>query len=150
MSAFLHTRRCCLGLAILFANAPAAAQTAPVEDSVRALEAVRREAILRADTATLASLIAPEFVEIGPGGEVFTKRDHLQAVAGRTLALSSIALDSLVVHIHANTAILRGIVRSEGSIDGNPLRLRARYVRIFVRRDGRWQAVLQQFTRMAN
>ena len=83
------------------------------EDSVRAVELSRAQALLKADTAALSRMVADEFVEISRLGQLRTKTDNIRDIGSGTSACS---------------------------------RCRIRYLRIFVRRDGRWQAVAMQQT----
>jgi hypothetical protein len=56
--------------------------------------------------------------------------------------------DSLVVRVFGEVAVLQGIADNTGTFRGFPFRGKIRYTRIFVRRDGRWQAVAMQQTSM--
>jgi hypothetical protein len=56
--------------------------------------------------------------------------------------------DSLTVRVYGSTAILTGIADNTGIFRGFPFSGKIRYMRIFVRRDNRWQAVAMQHTSM--
>lgn len=118
------------------------------EDSVRALEAARREALLRADTVALSRLLAAEFVEISRFGTVRTRADNIGEIASGVLRLTAVRQDSLTVRIYGDVAVLQGIAENAGTYRGFPFAGRIRYTRVFVRRDGRWQAVTTQQTSM--
>lgn len=120
----------------------------PAEDSVRALEAARGQALLQADTNALSRLVAPEFVEISRLGQVRTRADNIRDIASGDLKLTAVKYDSLTVRIYGDVAVLRGIADNTGTFRGFPFAGRIRYLRIFVRRDGRWQAVAMQQTMM--
>lgn len=132
-------------LLMLVAAAPLAAQA---EDSVKAAEMKRRDALLAADTATLAKLMAPDFMEISRLGTVRTGPENLRDVGSGTLHLTSIKYDSLNVRIYGDVAVLTGIADNTGTMRGFPFSGKIRYTRVFVRKDGRWQAVLMQQTVM--
>jgi ketosteroid isomerase-like protein len=117
-----------------------------VEDSVRAVEAARAQALQRADTAALSRLVADEFIEISRLGQLRTKADNISDIASGTLKLASVKYDSLVVHVYGDVAVLRGIANNAGTFRGMPFSGKIRYLRVFVRRDGRWQAVAMQQT----
>ena len=121
---------------------------AQVEDSVRALEMSRRQALLAADTAALSRMLAPDFVEISRLGTVRTRADNIRDIASGALHLTSVAYDSLTVRVYGDVAILTGIADNSGTMRGFPFSGKVRYTRLFVRRDGRWQAVLMQQTMM--
>jgi len=121
---------------------------AQAEDSVRAVEMSRRDALLAADTVALSRLIAPDFVEISRLGTVRTRADNIRDIASGALHLTSIKYDSLTVRIYGDVAVLTGIADNTGTMRGFPFAGKIRYTRVFVRRDGRWQAVLMQQTPM--
>ena len=135
-------------LAFLLLLVGAATLPAQVEDSVRALEASRREALLAGDTVALSKLIASDFMEISRLGTVRTRADNIRDLASGTLHLTSIKYDSLNVRVYGDVAVLTGIADNTGTMRGFPFSGKIRYTRIFVRRDGRWQAVLMQQTPM--
>jgi len=121
---------------------------AQVEDSVRAVEMSRRDALLAADTVALSKMIAPDFVEISRLGTVRTRADNIRDIASGALHLTAIKYDSLTVRIYGDVAVLTGIADNTGTMRGFPFAGKIRYTRIFVRKDGRWQAVLMQQTPM--
>jgi hypothetical protein len=133
-------------LFIVFGSPLTAQDTTPAEDSVRALEAARGQALLQADTNALSRLVAPEFVEISRLGQVRTRADNIRDIASGDLKLTAVKYDSLTVRIYGDVAVLRGIADNTGTFRGFPFAGRIRYLRIFVRRDGRWQAVAMQQT----
>jgi len=118
------------------------------EDSVRAVEMRRREALLAADTVALSRLLAPDFVEISRFGTVRTRADNIGDIGSGALHLTAVKYDSLNVRIYGDVAVLTGIADNIGTMRGFPFSGRIRYTRVFVRRDGRWQAVLMQQTPM--
>lgn len=128
----------------LAAQVSAAASTP--EDSVRAVEMSRAQALLHADTAALSRLVADEFIEISRLGQIRTKADNIRDIGSGDLRLLSVRYDSLVVRIYGDVAVLRGIADNTGTFRGFPFSGKIRYLRIFARRDGRWQAVAMQQT----
>jgi uncharacterized protein DUF4440 len=128
----------------LLAQAPTAGSTP--EDSVRAAEVARAHALLGADTTALSRLVADEFIEISRLGQIRTKADNISDIGSGDLRLQTVRYDSLVVRIYGDVAVLRGIADNTGVFRGFPFSGRIRYTRVFVRRDGRWQAVAMQQT----
>jgi ketosteroid isomerase-like protein len=138
-----------LHLLILGALARLAAQTpVTLEDSVRALETQRAQALLHADTAALSRLIADDFVEISRLGTVRTKADNMREIATGALKLTTVHYDSVSVRVYGDVAVLQGIADNTGLFRGFPFSGKIRYTRIFVRRGGRWLAVAMQQTSM--
>lgn len=143
-----------LGAALLvlcFGGSVLAAQGEPgssPEDSVRAVEMARGQALLRADTIALSHMLAAEFVEISRLGTRRTRADNIRDIGSGDLKLNSVRYDSLTVRIYGDVAVLQGIADNTGTFRGFPFSGKIRYTRIFVRRDGRWQAVAMQQTSM--
>ena len=135
---------------LLVRGAPLAAQGgaggSTPEDSVRAVELARAQALLRADTVALSRMVADEFVEISRLGQLRTKADNIRDIGSGQLRLTSVKYDSLTVRIYGDVAVLSGIADNTGTFRGFPFSGKIRYLRVFVRRDGRWQAVAMQQT----
>jgi hypothetical protein len=131
-------------------HAPLAAQagSATAEDSVRALEEARGQALIHADTAALSQMVAQDFTEVSRLGTLRTRADNIRDIASGDLRLTSVRYDSLAVRIYGDVAVLQGIADNTGTFRGFPFRGKIRYTRVFVRRDGRWQAVTMQQTAM--
>ena len=62
------------------------------------------------------------------------------------LKLTSVHFDSTTVSIYGDVAILRAIADNTGTMRGFPFSGRIWITRIFVRRNGKWQAVAMQHT----
>ena len=118
------------------------------EDSVRAVELARGRALLQADTVALSRMVAEEFTEVSRLGQLRTRADNIRDIASGVLKLTSVKYDSLTVRIYGDVAVLSGIADNAGTFRGFPFSGKIRYTRIFVRRDGRWQAVAMQQTSM--
>jgi hypothetical protein len=103
-------------------------------------------AMLKADTVALSRLVADEFVEISRLGQIRTRAHNMRDIASGDLKLTAVKYDSLVVRIYGEVAVLRGIADNTGTFRGFPFGGKIRYTRVFVRRDGRWQAVAMQQT----
>lgn len=137
-----------LGAATRTAAAQDATRASTPEDSVRAVELARGQALLHADTVALSRMIAPEFVEISRLGQLRTRAVNMREIATGELKLLAVKYDSLAVRIYGDVAVLTGIADNAGAVRGFPFAGKIRYTRVFVRRDGRWQAVAMQQTSM--
>ncbi len=132
----------------LFLLVCASRLSAQAADSIKALETSRGQALLQADTVALSRMLATEFVEISRLGAVRSRADNIRDIASGTLKLTAVKYDSLDVRIYGegDVAVLRGIADNTGTFRGFPFSGKVRYTRIFVKRDGRWQAVEMQQT----
>ena len=119
---------------------------APLEETIKALEASRAQALLRADTKALGDMVADDFVEISRLGQLRTKADNVRDIASGDLKLTSVKYEDLAVRVYGDVAILTGVADNIGTARGIPFTGKVRYTRVFVRRNNRWQAVLMQQT----
>lgn len=131
----------------LAATAEARDKPSP-EEEVRALERARGEALMKADTTALSRMTADEFFEITRLGTVRGKADNIRDVGSGALQLTSVKFDSLEVRVYGGTAVLRGVTDNTGVYRGFPFAGKIRYMRVFVKRNNRWQAVAMQHTPM--
>jgi hypothetical protein len=92
--------------ALLLAVAPGSASQAQgtrgstAEDSVRAIEAARGQALLRADTAALSRMVGDDFVEVSRLGTLRSKAANLRDIFSGDLKLTSVKYDSPQVRIN--------------------------------------------------
>jgi len=135
-------------LGLLPGELMAAAKPSPAatEDAVKALESARAAALMAADTTALSRLVADDFIEISRFGQIRTKAVNIREIGNGDLKLTSVKYDSLRVRVYGDVAILMGIADNTGLSHGMPFAGKLRYTRVFVRRDGRWQAVAMQHT----
>ena len=115
-------------------------------DEVRAVEAARGKALLAGDTAEIARQTADDFVEISRLGMLRTKADNLRDLTSGALKITSFKQDSVSVRVYGDVAILREITDNTGSMRRFPFAGRIWVTRMYVKRDGRWQAVAMQHT----
>lgn len=138
-----------LAVALLWCGVELRAQAAPnlvLEDSIKALEEARGQALIRGDTVALSRMTAAEFNELNRFGMVRNRAANMRDVSSGMLKLLTVRFDSLNVRVYGDVAILQGITDNTGTMGGMPFAGRIRYTRVFVRRDGRWQAVTMQHT----
>jgi ketosteroid isomerase-like protein len=142
-----------VAIASLGSTAPLRAQgptPSARSESVRAAEMARRDALLASDTVALSKLVGGEFIEISRLGTIRSRADNMREVASGDLRLLTIKYDSLDVRVYGDVALLTGIADNTGMYRGTvPFSGKIRYTRVFVWRDGRWQAVSMQQTPMS-
>jgi ketosteroid isomerase-like protein len=137
-----------LGLVVGCTSIPAksASSGAGDEEAVRALEAARGEALLRADLDALSDMIADDFVEVSRFGLARTKADNMRDIASGDLRLLTVKCEDMTVRLYGDVAVLVAVADNTGTFRGVPFSGRIRYTRVFVRRNDRWQAVAMQQT----
>ena len=122
-------------------------QTTPEQD-LRAMEQSRFEAMMRADTAALRRLLSPDLVYTHSNGMVETRDAHLAAIGSKKTVYESLAPVAIDYRFYGELAVGTGEVKSKGTLDGTAFDVRLRVSTVHQRREGRWQLMLWQSTRM--
>jgi ketosteroid isomerase-like protein len=134
-----------LMLAVLLACAGTSAgsgQRIPESDAeskIIALENVWNQAAQGKDLKALAALLDDAFVYVDPDGKMLTKVEVLADVqASRGLQIVS---ESMVVHLHGDTAVVTGIYQIKGVDRGKAFVRRDRFVDTWHYTNGAWRSI---------
>ena len=121
-----------------------------IEDTLRDLEARRLASLVARDMGTAEALHADDYELITPSGATYTKRRYLDGIAAGELRYQVFEAASAVrARVRGDTAILRYEVRIDiGFAPGQNDAGRFWHTDYWERRDGRWQAVWSQATRI--
>jgi ketosteroid isomerase-like protein len=120
-----------------------------VEQELIKLEQDRAQAAVRGDTAFLAQNTADDYTFITPRGVLTTKEQMLAAFKSGEIKLQANDLDDLQVRVYGDTAVLTGRSTQKGQTQGQDTSGQYRFTRVYVRRNGGWQSVAFQSTRIA-
>jgi ketosteroid isomerase-like protein len=94
------------------------------------------------DRAAIERIIAPEWTVTGPDGGISTRADVLRDVfETRTHRIRSLTVDDVRIRVFGDAAVVTGRTRGSGESGNTPYDVEIRFTDMFVRRDGRWQAV---------
>ena len=138
----------CLILLALPLNAQRKSRRELVEGELRLIEEQLREAAVRGDIAVLDYLLAEDYTNIYSSGEVRTKVDVLRDIESGNSRIESLDLDDIKITVYGDTAILTAKRTSKIRYKGQDTSGQFRQVRVFVKLNGRWQAVMLQTTRI--
>ena len=118
------------------------------ERAVRQVEDKIAAALDHDDADALEKLWASDYVFVNPVGTIFTKAQRLAQLRSGTLNVESYSRDEETIRIYGTTAIV--IYRSTvaGQAKGQDISSKRRVTTVLVKRNGRWQAVSQQSTRI--
>ena len=123
-------------------------QQATATDAVRAAESQRLRALVTADYAALDRLLADDLTYTHSTAKVDTKATYLEPlVSGRT-RYQSLEPSDVQVRVYGTTGVVTGILRSVALVAGKESRTDMRFTNVWVQRDGRWQMVAWQSTRL--
>jgi len=102
----------------------------------------------RRDIARLKQLIADDFVATVPPGKVINKAEVIAQVTSPDLEMESLVNDDIQVRIYGNVAIVTARGAARGKYKGQDASGQFRYTRVWIKREGRWQAIAAQSTMM--
>jgi ketosteroid isomerase-like protein len=129
-----------------------ASQRAPVEsdqDVLIALERGWNDAFYRKDVAFIEKLLAEEFIATYDDGSQGDKAKELALAAEFNQQVESATQEDFIVKVYRDTAVVWFTLRIVGVRQGQKSELLLRYTDVWVVRDGRWQCVSTQSTRVA-
>ena len=140
-------------IAVLLLAAPVGAQQrAPVrsdQDILIQLEHDWDAAFHRHDAAFIERILADEFIVTYDNGMRGDRALELELAKSLNENIESSALDEFIVKEFGNTAIVWFTLHLVGPINGQRVQTDYRFTDVFVFRDGRWQCVSSQSTRVA-
>jgi hypothetical protein len=136
----------------------AVAQVAAPANDNRAVEEVRAvlDQIVQtnlkggAEAATMEErLVADEFLRIPGNGALLTKTDIIDGFKSGKIKVDDLVLSDVKIQVFGDSAMVTGVQTSKSVVLGLNYEGKTRWARMFIKRDGRWQCVLFQSTKMA-
>jgi ketosteroid isomerase-like protein len=105
------------------------------------------EAFKNRDPAVLNSMLADDFIFTDDEGHVYSKAQYIAAVT-QAIKVDSYGIADHTVRVYGDTGIVAGRWTGKMTIDGKDASGAFRYTDTFVKRQGRWQVVASQDTRI--
>jgi hypothetical protein len=136
---------------IALCTAPASAQRGPVRSEQETLIELERgwnDAFYKRDVAFIERLLADEFTATYDDGTRGDKKKELELAASFNQAVESATQDDFVVRVYRDAAVVWFTLNLVGIKQGQRSPLTLRYTDVWVFRDGRWQCVSTQSTRV--
>ena len=120
------------------------------QEALRAIERERLRALLEADMAVAESLHADDYQLIPPTGQALSKREYLDAIASHQLYYQVLEFISpIATHVSDQMAAVRYQCQLEvHAASGAMVSGTFWHTDIYEKRDGHWQAVWSQATRI--
>ena len=128
-----------------------ASQNQPVksdQEILIELEQGWNEAFYRKDLAFLERVLADEFVATYDDGSRGDRAKELAQAASFNQQVESAIQDEFAVKVYGDTAVVWFTLNLVGVRQGQKAEVTLRYTDVFVLRDGRWQCVSSQSTRV--
>ena len=126
-------------------------QSGPVLSDQQILIKLERDwdaAFHRKDVAFIDTVLAEEFVSTYGDGSRGDRAKELKLAAEFNQQIDSSTLDEFVVKVYGDTAVVWFTQHMVGPSKGQRLEVTYRYIDVFVMRDGRWQCVASQSTKV--
>ena len=142
---------CCVLVALWTVTAVAGSQDQPVRSDQEILTQLERDwdaAFHRKDVRFIETILADEFVVTYENGSRGDKAKELALAAEFNQQIDSSTLDEFIVKVYGDTAVVWFTQHLVGPSQGRRLELAFRYVDVFVLRDGKWQCVASQSTKV--
>lgn len=136
-------------LACATSNSPVARGTSSdAESIVRQLEQKRFAAMIARDTATLDPLLADDLTYTHSNALLENKRHFLETITNRGIEYFVMTPRQTTTRVYDGLVVVNGLVDVQVKVAGAPQTLTLRYTDAWVNRDGRWQMILWQSTRV--
>jgi uncharacterized protein (TIGR02246 family) len=129
-------------------DARATSGNAKVEQEIRRLERDWFDSYVRGDRAAFDRIVADDAVMTYGNGKVGNKSEAIAEIKAPADASYSLASDDVQVRVYGDMAIVTGRVTEKGTFNGRSINSQSRYTDVWVRRNGRWQVVATQNTRL--
>jgi ketosteroid isomerase-like protein len=122
-------------------------ETENVEAVVSQLEREWVSAIVKKDSVTIDRLLAEEFAGTSPTAHAYTKRMAIDDLKNGAFVVTSMNLDEIAVNSYGNVAVAFASQDEKSTYDGKDISGHYHYTDVWVKKDGRWQAVASHGTR---
>ncbi len=122
-------------------------QGTEIEQEIIRLERERLDAYARADRAAFDRIVADDFTMTHSDGSVFDKAQERAVLRPSTAErpLPTLNIEDVRVRVYGDAAVITGRLVEQGERVG---RVSLRFTNTYVRRQGRWQIVAGQLTRL--
>src|SRR6185312_2579330 len=129
---------------------PAAANVSTsVEQTLMQLERDWTQASLKRDIDALQKIMADDWVNIDFQGRTVTKAQTIANLKAGAPATQAAGIGEMKVRVFGDSAVVAGSDTEKSTLKGKPVIDKYLWTDVFVKRDGRWQAVASQSTKVA-
>lgn len=143
----------CLGASMASAqpSAPTGVQVrsaSKADEAVRAAELARFKAMTTGDLATLGTLLGDDLVYTHSSALVDSKASYVESMRSGALRYQAIEPREMKVRVYGTVAVITAAAAVTSISKGQTSNNQLRYTDVWVLRDGRWQMVGWQSTRI--
>jgi len=134
-------------LAAMFSGVRAAASRADDESTVAALDAQYQEAVKKNDPATMAPILADDFVLVSGNGRKQTKTDLLKESSSGEYTYEHQEDTDRSVRVWDDTAVVTALLWAKGTHQGTSFEYKLWFSDVYVRTPAGWRYVFAQASR---
>jgi ketosteroid isomerase-like protein len=135
-------------LSLSLAAGQQASTTSGVEDQITKLEQGWAQATIKDGVAAVDQYEADDIMSTDPSGRVTDKAQDKKDLSSGDLKFQSIELSDLKIRVYGNTAVVTGTETLKGTYKEQDISGKYRYTDIWAKRNGKWQAVGSQATKV--
>jgi ketosteroid isomerase-like protein len=117
--------------------------------TIRALESKWVDAYKQRQIATVASLLADDYVITLEDGSTYGKVGFISYNAG-SLRVDVAEVSDLKIRMHDNIAVVTGAYHEKGVLAGKPYDYRDRLTDVWMKTGGKWQLIASHYSLPAN
>ena len=112
------------------------------------LDKKRMQAMATKDVATLEALIADDLVYTHSSARLDTKRSLIDNMTSGSTVYTAVEPSDVKAQDLGDTVVLTGVAQIKVTVGGTPNAFGVRFTDVYARRNGRWQMVTWQSTRL--
>ena len=122
---------------------PSKTSSSGVEDKIKKLEQDWADATIKGPAA-VDQFEADDIITTDPSGRVTDKTQDKKDLSSGDLKFQSMELSDLKVHVYGNVAVATGANKLKGTYKGQDISGTYRFTDTWVKRNGKWQVVASQ------
>jgi len=126
----------------------ARADTSFAEQSLMKMELDWAQAGIKNDIAAVEKIVADDWVGIDSEGNAMTKAEAIAAMKSGSTTIQSYEFGPMKVRVFGNTAVVTGSDTEKSTYKGKESSGKYVWTDVYVMRDGHWQAVASQGTKV--
>ena len=117
------------------------------KQKIEALYHAGDAALMRADVAALAEILADDYIQYNDVGQPFTKHQILATFRSGAIRYPSIVSTGRVIRLFGETAVVHGFEDDEVQTAEKKFYVRYMYLDVLLKREGKWELVASQLAR---
>jgi ketosteroid isomerase-like protein len=123
---------------------------ASAADELKAIEQQWLDAYMKSDPSVIKNLEAEDYTIVGPDGAISTKAQDVKSVTNKTFVLKTATMSDYKCRmIGDNAAVVTSMLKMSGTDEGKEFSGDFRGTDVFEKKDGKWQAVASQLTKVS-